>query len=75
MSQLMFWFGSNYVVAAVVYAFWDSLPHVLQNLPEQLNVLLSLYGSVSEGFMADGRGDIEQMPRDWSAGDGDAAAA
>ena len=42
---------------------------------EGADVLLSLYGSVSEGFMADGRGDIEQMPRDWTAGDGDAAAA
>jgi antitoxin VapB len=30
-------------------------------------VLDSLYGSFSSGFMADGRGDIEQDERDWGA--------
>jgi antitoxin VapB len=27
---------------------------------------MSLYGSMSPGFMAEGRGDIEQDERDWS---------
>lgn len=30
-----------------------------------LKVLMSLYGSMSPGFMRDGRGDIEQDDRDW----------
>lgn len=38
------------------------------------DVLMSLYGSMSAGFMADGRGDIEQQERDWHR-PGDAAAA
>jgi antitoxin VapB len=29
------------------------------------NVLMSLYGSMSAGFMKHGRGDIEQSERDW----------
>lgn len=37
-------------------------------------VFMSLYGSMSPGFMADGRGDIEQAERDWSV-PGDTAAA
>ncbi len=32
---------------------------------ESLNVLMSLYGSMSPGFMKDGRGDIEQDDRSW----------
>ena len=35
-------------------------------------VFMSLYGSMSPGFMADGRGDIE---RDWSVATNPAAAA
>ena len=34
---------------------------------EALEVLMSLYGSMSPGFMKDGRGDIEQGERDWDA--------
>ena len=30
-----------------------------------LEVLMSLYGSMSPGFMQDGRGDIEQCERSW----------
>lgn len=30
------------------------------------DVFMSLYGSMSPGFMAEGRGDIEQEERDWS---------
>ena len=30
------------------------------------DVLMSLYGSMSTGYMRDGRGDIEQSERDWS---------
>lgn len=41
---------------------------------EGARVLMSLYGSVSEGFMADGRGDTRAEIRDWSAGPGAAAA-
>ena len=32
---------------------------------DSLAVLMSLYGSMSPGFMKDGRGDIEQADRDW----------
>jgi antitoxin VapB len=38
-------------------------------------VFMSLYGSMSPGFMVDGRGDIEQEERDWSAPANPAAAA
>ncbi len=37
-------------------------------------VFMNLYGSMSAGFMADGRGDIEQDDRDWGGGSMDAAA-
>ena len=30
------------------------------------DLLMSLYGAFSPGFMAEGRGDIEQEERDWS---------
>ena len=30
-----------------------------------LDVLMGLYGSMSAGFMKDGRGDIEQGDRNW----------
>jgi antitoxin VapB len=33
---------------------------------QSLDVLLSLYGAFSPGFMAGGRGDIEQEEYDWS---------
>jgi hypothetical protein len=32
---------------------------------EALDVLMSLYGSMSPGFMAGGRGDTEQGERGW----------
>lgn len=41
---------------------------------DALDVFMALPGSFSPGFMADGRGDIEQPERDWSSGN-DAAAA
>jgi len=37
-------------------------------------VLDSLYGAFSPGFMAGGRGDIEQEDRDWSRSGRDRAA-
>ena len=33
---------------------------------DDLEVLMSLYGSMSPGFMAQGRGGTEQDERDWS---------
>ena len=33
---------------------------------EALDVLMGLYGSMSPGFMRDGRGDIEQADRHWA---------
>jgi antitoxin VapB len=42
------------------FSFW--------RVQDDLKVLMSLYGSMSPGFMADGRGDIEQEERDWSSG-------
>jgi antitoxin VapB len=39
------------------YSFWKE--------SDSLKVLMSLYGSMSPGFMKDGRGDIEQDDRDW----------
>lgn len=39
-----------------------------------LKVLMSLYGSMSPGFMKDGRGDIEQDDRDWDRNPIDSAA-
>ena len=41
---------------------------------ESAQVLMSLYGSMSEGFMADGRVDIGQDKRDWTRDHGVAAA-
>lgn len=38
-------------------------------------VLMSLYGSMSSGFMADGRGDVEQDERDWTSGGAPSQAA
>lgn len=39
-----------------------------------LKVLMSLYGSMSPGFMSGGRGDIEQDDRDWGRDPIDSAA-
>jgi antitoxin VapB len=39
------------------FSFWKQ--------DDGLQVLLSLYGSMSPGFMKDGRGDTEQDDRDW----------
>jgi antitoxin VapB len=33
---------------------------------QQRDILLSLFGSMSAGFMAEGRGDIDQGDRDWT---------
>ncbi len=41
---------------------------------DALDVLMSLPGRFSPGFMSEGRGDIEQPERDWSVG-GDTARA
>ncbi|PCG15943.1 MULTISPECIES: antitoxin [Sphingomonas] len=61
--------GDDVIVAAHddgSFSFWRS--------EDGAAILLSLYGSVSEGFMAEGRGDVDQSARDWASGD-DAAAA
>lgn len=39
------------------FSFWKE--------SEALNVLMSLYGAFSPGFMSEGRGDIEQTDYDW----------
>lgn len=39
-----------------------------------LAALMSLYGSMSPGFMKDGRGDTEQDDRDWDIGLASSAA-
>lgn len=39
------------------FSFWKE--------SDALEVLMSLYGSFSPGFMSEGRGDIEQEDRDW----------
>ena len=41
---------------------------------DSAKVLDSLYGAFSPGFMAGGRGDIEQEERDWSKPERDRAA-
>lgn len=42
------------------FSFWKE--------SDSLKVLMGLYGSMSPGFMKDGRGDIEQDDRDWDMG-------
>jgi antitoxin VapB len=42
---------------------------------DRLAVLMGLYGAMSSGFMAEGRGDTEQEERDWTSKPGPAAAA
>ena len=49
------------------YSFWRST--------DAKRVFMSLYGSMSAGFMAEGRGDIEQNERDWTIAADPAAAA
>jgi antitoxin VapB len=48
------------------YSFWKE--------SDGLRVLMSLYGSMSPGFMKDGRGDIEQDDRDWDIDPASSAA-
>lgn len=48
------------------YSFWKE--------SDAKKVFMSLYGSMSPGFMKDGRGDIEQDERSWDR-DSDAAEA
>lgn len=48
------------------YSFWKE--------DDGLKVLMSLYGSMSPGFMKEGRGDIEQDDRDWDRDPVDSAA-
>lgn len=48
------------------YSFWKE--------SDGLKVLMSLYGSMSPGFMKDGRGDIEQDDRAWDRGPVSSAA-
>lgn len=38
-------------------------------------VFMSLYGSMSPGYMSEGRGDAEQGGRDWDAAPGQTRAA
>lgn len=48
------------------FSFWKD--------SEALEVLMSLYGSMSAGFMKGGRGDIEQEDRAWDRKSFDSAA-
>jgi antitoxin VapB len=48
------------------FSFWKE--------SDGLKVLMGLYGSMSPGFMKDGRGDIEQDDRDWDRDSVDSAA-
>jgi antitoxin VapB len=41
------------------FSFWK--------IQDAKKVFMSLYGSMSPGFMKDGRGDIEQDPRSWDS--------
>jgi antitoxin VapB len=36
--------------------------------------LMSLYGSMSSGYMREGRGDVDQPERDWDRGDSNPVA-
>lgn len=49
------------------FSFWK--------VEEALNVLMKLYGAFSDGFMSEGRGDIEQDDRDWASGSTNGKAA
>lgn len=48
------------------YSFWKE--------SDAKKVFMSLYGSMSPGFMKDGRGDIEQDDRSWDQPDNAKAA-
>jgi antitoxin VapB len=48
------------------FSFWKE--------SDSLKVLMSLYGSMSPGFMKHGRGDIEQDDRVWDKGSVSSAA-
>jgi len=48
------------------FSFWKE--------SDGLKVLMSLYGSMSPGFMKGGRGDIEQDDREWDRDPIDSAA-
>jgi antitoxin VapB len=48
------------------YSFWKE--------SDGLSVLMSLYGSMSPGFMKEGRGDIEQDDRVWDRDTASSAA-
>jgi antitoxin VapB len=48
------------------YSFWKE--------SDDLSVLMSLYGSMSPGFMKEGRGDIEQDDRVWDRDTASSAA-
>jgi antitoxin VapB len=48
------------------YSFWKE--------SDGLDVLMGLYGSMSPGFMKEGRGDIEQDDRAWDRGPVSSAA-
>ena len=52
--------GDNIVIAPHAdgsFSFWKEA--------DSLNVLMSLYGAFSPGFMSEGRGDIDQDDYDW----------
>ncbi len=47
----------------------------LWKVADDKKVFMALYGSMSPGFMAEGRGDIEQDDRDWTVEDATSEAA
>lgn len=49
----------------VVVSAHDDGSFSLWRESDSLKVLMSLYGSMSPGFMKDGRGDIDQGERSW----------
>jgi len=49
------------------FSFWKQ--------DQSQEILLGLYGSMSAGFMSDGRGDVDQADRDWGDDGGATAAA
>ena len=49
------------------FSFWKQ--------DQSQDVFLGLYGSMSEGFMNAGRGDVDQADRDWGDHGGETAAA
>ena len=58
----------------------DIVPHAdggftFWRVDQRLEVFMRLYGSMSPGFMAAGRDDLEQGERDWSQHGSSSAAA